>query len=67
MAMGMQDVMTQSIGTYCIHITTANVTHTVYGYGYAGRHDTVYRYVLYTYNNSECYTHSTWLWACRTS
>ena len=66
MAMGMQDVMTQSIGTYCIHITTANVTHTVHGYGYAGRHDAVYRYVLYTYN-SECYTHSTWLWVCRTS
>ena len=43
MAMGMQDVMTQSIGRYCIHITTVDVTHTVHGYGHAGRHDTVYR------------------------
>ena len=65
MAMGMQDVMTQSIGRYCIHITTADVTHTVHGYGHAGRHDTVYRYCIHI--TTVDVTHSTWLWACRTS
>ena len=50
MAMGMQDVMTQSIGRSTetpgdrpSTATTADVTHTVHGYGHAGRHDTVYR------------------------
>ena len=50
MAMGMQDVMTQSIGrsteTPSVRpstTTTADVTHAVHGHGHAGRHDTVYR------------------------